>query len=175
MSHRPGHIDNGNSPYYSMDRRKYLKTLAIGSVGAGLFLEACNSENKEQQDDHDTEKKPSVMMWGVMSLYAPDVVSIKAARDAKLPETAELIKVPFYNTNQIDIKEGEVVGFHLMQIGDPVISVIAVNLVKEDEDPHHAVDTPTSSLPPEERNRKMDACLTELGLRGKQGIVCGKG
>lgn len=30
-----------------MDRRKYLKTLAIGSVGAGLFVQACDPETKQ--------------------------------------------------------------------------------------------------------------------------------
>ena len=33
-----------------MDRRKYLKTIAVGSVGAGLLLQ-CKPENKEQAPD----------------------------------------------------------------------------------------------------------------------------
>lgn len=31
-----------------MDRRKYLKTLAVGSVGAGVLLEACNTDKKPE-------------------------------------------------------------------------------------------------------------------------------
>jgi gluconate 2-dehydrogenase gamma chain len=31
-----------------MDRRKYLKTLAVGTVGAGVLLESCKPETKEQ-------------------------------------------------------------------------------------------------------------------------------
>ena len=33
-----------------MDRRKSLKTLAIGSLASGLFLDACKTENKEKVD-----------------------------------------------------------------------------------------------------------------------------
>lgn len=31
-----------------MDRRKYLKTLAVGSVGAGVLLQSCGPEKKEE-------------------------------------------------------------------------------------------------------------------------------
>src|SRR5690349_5067904 len=31
-----------------MDRRKYLKTLAVGTVGAGVLLQSCGPETKKE-------------------------------------------------------------------------------------------------------------------------------
>lgn len=56
-----------------MDRRKYLKTLAVGSVGAGVLLEACN-----------TEKKPETAAAAPASELKYDRNAAEIEREAKL-------------------------------------------------------------------------------------------
>jgi len=163
MSHRPGHIDNPGGSTLSMDRRKYLKALAVGTVAAGaLLVESCDPKKKQdeekKEDDHPHEPSPENnnkggVSWGYLSLYKTNVTTIQAAIALGPPtEEEDRIIIPFFNSNGIDLTRGQVVGFHLMKIGCPPMFAIAVNLVKEDHEPDPDAET---------RNETMDKFLME--------------
>lgn len=157
MSHRPGHVDNPVGGTYSMNRRKYLKALTVGAVAAGAFMESCSTEKS---------KGEWLKCWGMLSLYDPRVTTIAQAKQSQLPAEADLIQVPFYNSNEIDFKEGDVVGFHLLKIGNPPAFVIATNLILTDHDASHTDrefgNVPENEEKTVERNRAMDDMLRNL-------------
>ncbi|AYB34495.1 gluconate 2-dehydrogenase subunit 3 family protein [Chryseolinea soli] len=68
-----------------MDRRKYLKTLAVGSVGAGVLLEACN-----------TDKKPET------TATAPAATELKYDRNAaEVEREAKLKAETFFDAHEM--------------------------------------------------------------------------
>ena len=152
MSHRAGHVDNSTGPGASMDRRKYLATLAVGAVAAGALLESCC-----------TPKKKNVSMWGTLSLYDPAITSISEAAGKALPPADKRLTIPFFNSNEIEITPSQIVGFHLLKIGNPTQFVMAVNLVAKDEDDHgDHLNNENEKRELVKRNMEMDIELREL-------------
>ena len=146
MSHRPGHIDDTNLGGQSMDRRKYLKALAVGTVGAGALLEsACTTLNVN------AGSQTGVISWGYLSLYDPAIISIEDAKTKPLKESR--FRIPFFNSNGISIAAGDVIGFQLIKIGSPPIFALAINLAEEHGD---------SSI---ERNEDMNKFLRSIGYK----------
>jgi hypothetical protein len=164
--HRPGHLDNTGSGNSSMNRRNYLKAFAIGTVAAGALLESCSTDKKNHDDDkenpHHPEdgKSPAADPWGYISLYEPDVITIEDAQKLGPPKAGDnRIRIPFFNSNEIDVSPGQVIGFHLKKIGCPGVFAIAVNLV--DQDHAHTDDREAMK----KRNTDMDDQLIKLGYK----------
>ena len=167
--HRPGHIDNTGSGTNSMDRRKYLKALAIGATGAALLLDSCtpkSDKDNEHEDNHEEEsapagKKTATVSWGYISLYhQEEAITIEDAKKFGPPQKEEpRIKIPFFNSNEIKLNQGDVVGFHLMKIGCPARFIIAVNLIDKDHDP---TDDRAAM---KKRNAEMDVELDKMGYK----------
>jgi hypothetical protein len=172
MGHRPGHIDFGGDGTQSIDRRKYLGMLAagaaFGTVAAGLA--ACGGSSTEQKEsvtqdttDHDHDQLVSgacntERTFGILSLYPPKFTTIASTNGFDLSTLSGTIKVPFFNSSGIPIKEGQTVGFTLVRIGCPVKFVIATNFIAEDG--HH---TELPGLDLAQRNKNMDIWLMNNG------------
>lgn len=167
MSHRPGHIDDTGSGTQSMDRRKYLKTLTLGAVASAAVsvLDSCTAKDTTSQmksPDQSAGAAPAtVPLWGYLSVFPHDVIKIDDAKNKPLKEGDELFRIPFYNNNQIDIKQGSIVGFTLLKIGCAPEFVIATNLVEHD----HAEDEPVDWYI--KRNLAMDETFRSVGLQPK--------
>jgi hypothetical protein len=172
MSHRYGHVDNFGDGTLSMNRRKYISTLAagatFGAVAAGLA--ACGSPSSSgnvQESESETKAMApaasgcvTLKQWGHLSIFPPGILTLEEAK-ASMPTTgSRMIKVPFFNSNGIALSEGMVVGFHLVRIGCPTtLFVVAFNLADHD---HH-------NIPEDERewyirrNNNMDTLLRSIG------------
>ncbi len=162
MPHRPGHVDNTCGTCSSMDRRQLIQKLAVGAVAAGAtaaIFESCNPASDS------TPKNPQ---WGYLSLYKPAMLTIKMAKEeeAKGEKDAGLkngIIIPFFNSSDIPLSVGMVIGFHLRQIGSPPFFVIADNLTEHDHEEESGL---------EDRNIKMDECLKNLGYLKETPVPC---
>jgi hypothetical protein len=177
MTHRPGHIESAGDGTASMDRRKYLSTLAagaaFGTVAAGLA--ACNTSPREQAKQPSTDSTSRSLIatpqcttlrrWGYLSIFPPAILTLAEAR-ANMPAAgAKMIRVPFFNSNGIELTEKMVVGFHLVRIGCPSIFAVAFNLYVEDPDADHDHD-PIDDSEREaliRRNTNMDKVLRTMG------------
>jgi hypothetical protein len=171
MSHRWGHIDEIADAGASMDRRKYLSTLAAGAafatVAAGVA--ACSGpssqETKQSTDSADQATlglaqvtEPQVQ-WGYLSILPKEVIRITDPELVKPRAGQKYIKVPFVNINGNELTEGKLVAFQLLRIGCPkTLFVIAYNIMDHQHD-----ETGIDDKWLLDRNDRMDGILASLG------------
>ena len=118
MPCRPGHIEDTGNKLYSMSRRQLLSTSAVvaTALGAGgALLSRCTTDDDHEHD----ENEEIVPMWGMITLYKSDVISLEEARKMPPEEGQPYIQLPFFNNNKIPLTEGQVVGCQVMIIGCP--------------------------------------------------------
>lgn len=174
--HRPGHYEDAGEAAYSMDRRKYLTTLAagaaLGTVAVGLA--ACGGGSGGSEDKRSTADTASAEahthaapsqdvtgknLWGYLRVFPPEVTKIADANSAML-STQDSIRIPFYNNTGIDLSAGEIFGFTLLRIGCPAQFALAINLTRDDI---HQTEPPVDVLVT--RNKQMDSDLLAMGYR----------
>jgi hypothetical protein len=176
MTHRPGHISIAGDGTMSMDRRKYLSTLAagaaFGTVAAGLAACGSKSSSDDAQESDSAVKALTPAegcvtfgRWGTLSIFPPGILTLEEARANMPAPGSKMITVPFFNSNGIDIKEGMVVGFHLVRIGCPTQFVVAFNL--EDHD-HPIPDSEREWYIG--RNNNMDNLLKSIGYSESEWV-----
>src|SRR5262245_24914306 len=114
--HRPGHIDGSGDGNQSMDRRKYLNTLAAGAAFGTIAvgLAACGGGSGSTQesltapadtthtDDHGPTGNCAVtkQQFGYLSIFPEHITTIEMAqRQENMPKTTDsLIRVPYFNS-----------------------------------------------------------------------------
>jgi hypothetical protein len=171
MSHRPGHLDSTGDGTESMDRRKYLSTLAAGAAFGGVAagLAACSNPTRTETNESADSVGKSLMApaecttlrkWGYLSIFPPGILTIAEARANMPTPGARMIRVPFFNSNGIELSEGMVVGFHLVRIGCPSLFAVAFNLYV-DQNEHPIQDSEREWYV--RRNTNMDNILRKMG------------
>jgi hypothetical protein len=184
MSHRPAHYEDSGEECCSMDRRKYLSTLAAGAAFGAVAVgaAACGSGGGESTRDNGTttlradslnavqqpftEAAPLIVqkrnLWGYLRVFPAHVTSVGKATEADLRgDGIETFRIPFFNNTGIDISASNpIVGFTLLKIGCPAEFVIAINLTRNDDPDHHPSDTES-----EAKNNEMDGVLTRIGIK----------
>lgn len=157
MPCRPGHIDDLGNQMYSMSRRQLLSKSAMmaTALGAGgALLSQCGSDDDHEHEDGDDSMAP---MWGMITLYKADILTLEEARSLPPEEGKSYIQLPFYNNHRTPLAVGQVVGCQVMTIGCPARAALAVNLLEKEHD--HGQDKNALI----ERNERTDKVLRELG------------
>jgi hypothetical protein len=174
MSHRWGHVDEISDAGASMDRRKYLSTLAAGAAFATVAaagVAACSgpsSQETKQSADSAGQTSPGLaqvtepqVQWGYLSILPKEVIRITDPELVKPSVGNQYIKVPFVNINGIELTEGKLVAFQLLRIGCPkTLFVVAYNIMDHQHD-EAGIDDKWLL----DRNERMDAILDDLGYK----------
>jgi hypothetical protein len=189
MTHRAGHVEDSGEDVYSMDRRKYLSTLAAGAAfgTVAVGLAACGGsggggESASTGDTASTGSEPAAdsasanrlemavagteitgkNLWGYLRVFPPEVTTVRDAKP-ELLANVKTIRIPYYNNTELDMSNGPVVGFHLLTIGCPAKFALAINLTRDD---HHPGDMPPTSVIVQ-RHKDMDAALLLMGYKAE--------
>ena len=165
MTHRLGHIDGSEDGPSSMNRRKYLGALAAGAAFGAVA--ACGGGSSSSESDHTDSTAHlqsqarciTLKQWGYLSIFPPGILTVAEAQANMPVPGARMIRLPFFNSNGIEIREGMVVGFHVVRIGCPSIFAVAYNLVAQD--PHPLEESERETLV--RRNTNMDNILRGMG------------
>jgi len=184
MPHRPGHWEDSGEECCSMDRRKYLSTLAAGAAfgAVAVGVAACGGGGSESATTQDTAGTAAAdtsksrlqrfspggadtevqgkNLWGYLRVFPARVTNVAKATEADLVGV-ETFRIPFFNNTGLDLSAANpIVGFTLLKIGCPAKFAIAINLTREDDPDHHG--TPTEI---QDQNDVMDGVLTRIGVQ----------
>lgn len=161
MSHRLGHIDGTNS-YASMDRRKYLGAMAAGAAFGAVAACGGGTSTNGDHDEHGhdlTESGRTLMkQFGYLSIFPPAILTFEEARKNMPVAGSKMIRLPFFNESNIELKEKMVVGFHVVRIGCPSIFAVAFNLITKGDEPEESEREGLIK-----RNTRMDEILRGMG------------
>jgi len=182
MPHRPGHFEDSGEGIYSMDRRKYLSTLAAGAAfgTVAVGLAACSPGGGDKStiaetapdsaaidslsgDHHDIMglSLPGITgqnLWGYLRVFPPEITRVMDAKTDQLVGV-KTIRIPFLNNTGLDLSISPIIGFTLLTIGCPAKFVLAINLTRDDHPPIE--QPPLAQII--QRHKDMDAALVKMG------------
>ena len=183
MTHRLGHVEETGEDCCSMDRRKYLSTLAAGATfgAVAIGVAACGGGGSESKAT-DTTTTPAdtstdaiqrlrlagdepievtgKKLWGYLRVFPSNITRVADARKEQI-ETIETIRIPYFNNTGLDLAANPIFGFNLLRIGCPAKFAIAINLTVNDDHTHH----PTNPQDTIDRNNQMDKDLVGMGFK----------